>query len=96
MKKTIIMTMIALMSFVCIPTMAMDNVEISVQQSSVTVNGAVGSTMEIISLTGRKVVTVKIDSPSQRVDLNLPKGCYIIKIDNPAKKESHVRKVTIG
>lgn len=64
-------------------------ITITVRESVLTVEGAAGRTLEIVSLTGRHVASVKIDSPSQRVELNLPKGCYILKI------EKVVRKVTI-
>ena len=62
---------------------------ISVQQSSVTVTGAVGETLEVVSLTGKSLMTVRIESPSQRIELNVPKGCYILKVGKV------VRKVTI-
>ena len=62
---------------------------ISVQQSSVIVTGAVGETLEVVSLTGKSLMTVRIESPSQRIDLNVPKGCYILKVGKV------VRKVTI-
>lgn len=62
---------------------------ISVQHSSIYVTGAAGRTLEVVSLAGRHVATIRIESPSQRVELNIPKGCYILKIDNI------VRKVTI-
>ena len=44
--------------------------------------------LEVISLTGRKVLTIAIDSPVQRVDLNLTKGCYIVKVGDTARKIS--------
>lgn len=53
------------------------------------VNGAQGETLEIVSLTGRPVASIKIDSPVQKVELNLAKGCYIMKVGKV------VRKVTI-
>lgn len=65
------------------------DMSITVEQSTIRVTGAAGKTLEIVSLTGRPVASIKIDSPSQRVELNLPKGCYILKI------EKLVRKVTI-
>lgn len=73
------------------PEMAAEQAEptISVQQSSVTVTGAVGETLEVVSLTGKSLMTIRIDSPSQRIDLNVPKGCYILKVGKV------VRKVTI-
>ncbi len=57
-------------------------------QNAVTVTGAQGQQMEIVSLTGRRVATVRIDSPAQQVELNLPKGCYILKIGKTARKVS--------
>lgn len=64
-------------------------VTITIKEAVVNVEGAAGRTLEIVSLTGRRVASVKIESPSHRVELNLPKGCYILKI------EKVVRKVTI-
>ena len=51
--------------------------------------GANGLTLEVVSLTGRHVASFKIESPAQRVELNIPKGCYILKIGKV------VRKVTV-
>lgn len=62
---------------------------ISVQQSSAIVTGAVGQSLEVVSLTGKCLMTVRIDSPSQRIELNVPKGCYILKVGKV------VRKVTV-
>ena len=52
----------------------------------VTINGAQGLTLEVVSLTGRLVKTVKIESPAQRIELNVPKGCYILKIGKVVRK----------
>lgn len=70
-------------------------VSINVQNSSVVVNGAAGYEMEVVSLTGRRVLKIRIESNSQRVELNVGKGCYIVKIENQSKKDRFVRKVTI-
>lgn len=64
------------------------NVNIVVNQSSVQVTGANGLTLEVVSLTGKLVMTVKIDSPAQRVELNVPKGCYILKVGKVVRKVS--------
>jgi hypothetical protein len=45
--------------------------------------------LEVISLTGRQVANYKVEGPAQRIDLNIPKGCYILKVGKV------VRKVTI-
>ena len=63
-------------------------VTLSVTQSAVVVEGAAGMTLEVVSLTGRPVMKVRIDSQSQKIDLNLPKGCYIFKIDKVVRKVS--------
>ncbi|MGN0281063.1 MAG: T9SS type A sorting domain-containing protein [Prevotella sp.] len=74
------------------PEMTSSNMEakvtLTVTQSVVVVEGAAGQTLEVISLTGRPVMKVRIENQSQRVDLNLPKGCYILKIDNVVRKVS--------
>ena len=62
---------------------------ISVDGNVVNVQGGNGMTLEVVSLTGRAVANYKIESPAQRIDLNLPKGCYILKIGKV------VRKVTV-
>ena len=110
MKKGILMSFTVAMSlFFWVPAMAdvpsmnayeqqmVDDakVSVSIQNSTIVVNGAAGYEMEVISLTGRKVVKVKIESNSQRIELNVVKGCYIVKIENQSKKDSFVRKVTI-
>ena len=61
---------------------------IVVNQSTVTIEGLAGKTLEVVSLTGRIVMKTKIESNSQQVELNVPKGCYILKIDNIVRKVS--------
>ena len=65
------------------------NVSISVESNSVEVKGGEGLELEVVSLTGRLVATYQIDSPAQRIELNIPKGCYILKVGKV------VRKVTV-
>jgi hypothetical protein len=57
-----------------------------VEGNTVTVNGAEGLVLEIISLTGRKVAQYEINSPSQRIELNLTKGCYVFKVGKVVRK----------
>ena len=65
-----------------------DEVSITVQGQTVTVNGGQGMTLEVVSLTGRRIKTVKIEIPAQKVELNIPKGCYILKIGKVVRKIS--------
>lgn len=64
-----------------------NDVEINVNRSVVHITGAEGQVMEVISLTGRHVMSVRIESPAQRIELtNIPKGCYIIKVGKVVRK----------
>jgi hypothetical protein len=62
---------------------------LTVEGNAVHVKEAAGMTLEIVSLTGRAVATYKIEGSAQRIELNLPKGCYILKVGKV------VRKVTV-
>lgn len=99
MKRLLISSMAALLMFATpVSSMAADaemapaeqtideDITISVNGQLVVVNGAQGQTLEVVSLTGRRVMTVKIESPAQRVELNVPKGCYILKIGKVVRK----------
>ena len=63
-----------------------EDIVIKVSGQTVTVTGAQGQTLEVISLSGRCVSSTKIQDPGQRIDLNVPKGCYILKIGKVARK----------
>lgn len=63
-------------------------VTISYSQGSVYVSGGEGLTIEVISLTGNKVFEQQIESPSQKFELNIPKGCYIVKVGKVVRKVS--------
>ena len=65
-----------------------EEVSIAVNGQIVTVTGAQGQVLEVVSLTGRRVTSVKIESPAQRVELNIPKGCYILKVGKVVRKVS--------
>ena len=64
-----------------------NDVQISVSRYVVHVTNAEGQVMEVISLTGRHVMSVRIESPVQKIELtNIPKGCYIIKVGKVVRK----------
>ncbi len=63
-----------------------EDITISVNGQWVQINGAQGQTLEVVSLTGRRVMTIKIESPAQRVELSVPKGCYILKVGKVVRK----------
>ena len=100
MKKRLILSSFALsmMLTATLPMMAAEaeipaleqameeDITITVNGQWVVINGAQGQQLEVVSLTGRRVMTVKIESPAQRVELNVPKGCYILKIGKVVRK----------
>ena len=65
-----------------------DETSIAVEGHTVTVSGAQGKKLEVVSLTGRLVAEYEIDAPVQRVELNLSKGCYILKVGKVVRKVS--------
>lgn len=70
------------------PSAQIDDVSIAVEGRIVTVSGAQGEKLKVVSLTGRLVAEYNIDAPVQRVELNLSKGCYILKVGKVVRKVS--------
>lgn len=48
--------------------------------------GAQGATLEVYDVTGKRVLTTRVDSNDKRVALNLGKGCYIVKVGKITRK----------
>ena len=66
----------------------MNTVEISFDGSDLYVNNANGLVLSMYNVTGVRVMQTKIEGPAKRISLNLPKGCYIVKVGNVARKIS--------
>ncbi|WP_298453647.1 T9SS type A sorting domain-containing protein [uncultured Prevotella sp.] len=64
------------------------SVSISVSSSSIRVVGANGQMLYIYNVAGVKIMSIKIDSSDRCYDLNLPKGCYIVKVGKVVRKIS--------
>lgn len=64
------------------------DINVTYSEGALNVTGAEGLTLEVIALTGKKVMSQAIVSPSQRIELNIPKGCYIVKVGNMVRKIS--------
>jgi len=99
MRKNILI--LAMMAFLSVPVLAVtmvmergvaeqidDEVTLSVEGNTVIVNGAQGEVLKVVSLTGRELAQYRIDSPAQRVELNLAKGCYVLKVGKIVRKVS--------
>ncbi len=98
-KKLLIISFIAMFAGV-LPTMAetsnaievvdndFQNVTISVSGSTLRVAGASGQELHIYNVAGVRVMSFKVDGADKRYELNLPKGCYIIKVGKTVRKIS--------
>jgi len=63
-------------------------VAINVRGSQVHITGATDKTLEIYNVAGVRVGTYKIDNDDKTLNLNLPKGCYILKVGKVVRKVS--------
>ena len=63
-------------------------VTISVQESVLHVTGANGQVLEIFNVAGVKVMSFRVEGFDKRFELNLPKGCYIVKVGKTVRKIS--------
>ncbi|MBR1402157.1 MAG: T9SS type A sorting domain-containing protein [Prevotella sp.] len=63
-------------------------ITITVQDNVLHVTNANGQMLFIYNVTGVRVMSIKIEGADKRVELNLPKGCYIVKVGNTVRKIS--------
>lgn len=76
------------------PLMELIEVEQQSAQISLTDNNVLhitsgaGQVLEIYNVAGVRLSTTKIDSQEKRVELNLTKGCYIVKVGKTVRKIS--------
>ncbi|MDD7318297.1 MAG: T9SS type A sorting domain-containing protein [Prevotella sp.] len=63
-------------------------ITISVQESVLHVTGANGQTLQIYNVAGVMIKSIKVDSNDRRYELNLSKGCYIVKVGKTVRKIS--------
>lgn len=52
------------------------------------VTGAAGQALYIYNVTGVRVMSVRVDGADKSFALNLPKGCYIVKVGKVVRKIS--------
>lgn len=65
-----------------------DDVTISVSGQTLHVTGADGMALQVYNVAGVCVKSFKVEGSDKRYDLNLPKGCYIIKVGKTVRKIS--------
>jgi hypothetical protein len=64
------------------------DVTITVYESTLHVTGANGQTLQIYNVAGVCVMSFKIEGADKKYDLNVPKGCYIVKVGKTVRKIS--------
>lgn len=67
---------------------SIQDINISVKASKIHVTGGSGEMMHIYNVAGVRVLSVKVDSQDWYYDLNLSKGCYIVKVGRTTRKIS--------
>ena len=63
-------------------------ISISVVGNVLHVVGAEDEQLSVYNVTGVRVMSVKVDGSDKHYTLNLPKGCYIVKVGNVVRKVS--------
>lgn len=64
------------------------DIDISIHGDVLHVTGAAGKDLYIYNVTGVRVKSIRVDSNDKRYELNLPKGCYIVKVGKVVRKIS--------
>lgn len=98
--KKILSTIFCSALMLGIPTMAYANTAIeivdndfqsaaiSITRNTLHVTGANGQMLYIFNVAGVRVMTFKVEGNDKFYDLNLPHGCYIIKVGKTVRKVS--------
>lgn len=64
------------------------NVSLSINESVLHITGANGMVLHVYNVAGVRVMSVKVEGADKRIELNLPKGCYIVKVGKLVRKIS--------
>lgn len=64
------------------------NVSISLTETTLHVAGANGQMLYVYNVAGVRVMSVKVEGQDKKIELNLPKGCYIVKVGKVVRKIS--------
>lgn len=67
---------------------SISSITIIANGNTLRISGANGEDVEIFNLTGTKVTTIKTDTTGKTFSVNLPKGCYLVKIGKVVRKIS--------
>ena len=59
---------------------------ITAKGNMVRVQNADGKTLEVFDITGRKIASLRIDSPDRSFNLKLRRGLYLLRVDDVSRK----------
>lgn len=100
MIRNILKIILPLFLLLCVPVntqaaKAVEIIEADFQDITITlkdnvlhVAGASGEMLYVYNLTGVRVMSVRIEGADRQFELNLPKGCYIVKVGKVVRKIS--------
>ena len=102
MTKYILTTIMMALLTLCAPVQVRANAAIEIIENdlqptaaNITVNGGLirvsganGKIMYVYNLAGVRIHSIKVEGADRTYDLNLSKGCYIIKVGSTVRKVS--------
>ena len=65
-----------------------DAISVTVKGSVLHVCGASGKMLYVYNVAGVRVKSIRVDGDDRNISLNLPKGCYIVKVGDTVRKVS--------
>lgn len=63
-----------------------NEIKVLVKGNTIRVTGAAGCTLEVYSITGARLKSVRISANDETVNPGVPRGCYIIKVGDVVRK----------
>ena len=100
MMRNLLYMMFSMTLLLCAPVSANSNnaieivdndivgITVTVSESTLRVTGATGLTLSIYNVAGVHVQSFRVEGADRRYELNLPKGCYIVKVGKVVRKIS--------
>ena len=100
MTNKILAILISAFMFMAVPSVAsagtmielidteIQNISLSLTETTLHVTGANGQVLHIYNVAGVRVMTVKVEGQDKKIELNLPKGCYIVQVGKVVRKIS--------
>lgn len=65
-----------------------NDVSLTVTGQAVRIVGANGLVLDVYNVVGVKIASIKVEGNDKHFDLNLQKGCYILKVGKVVRKVS--------